>query len=198
MLLRTYQKIIDLFAAHHGYMSYADLQKERVTILQIRELENDGTVQKFSRGWYWCRKCGIEKADDYKYIEIAKVNPNAVICLESACYLCGMIREAPQVVKVATERGDRRKMEMDFPVQRYFFQNTGLEGEICTKETEFGSYRYYGFERTVCDCIRLKEKMDEKVYLEVVGIYRQKQEQKKRVEEYAKALRALKNVQEIG
>ena len=58
------------------------------------------------------------------------MNQNAVICMDSACYLQGLLSEEPEVISVATERTDRRKMEFSFPVKRYYLQNTGLEDEV--------------------------------------------------------------------
>ena len=107
MLLRTYDRIIDLFQENQGYMKFELLKENGITVLQIRELVQNGTLECFSRGWYWCNSCGIEKSKESKYIEIGKVNPNAVICMESACYLQGLLEKEPQVVTVATERTDQ-------------------------------------------------------------------------------------------
>ena len=110
MLFKTYQKITTLFKEHHGYMSFADLRDHQVTVLQLAEMEEEGSLQRFARGWYWCQDCGYEKPEDYQYIEIAKVNPRAVICMDSAAWLAGMLKEEPATIAVATARTDRKKM----------------------------------------------------------------------------------------
>ncbi|MCI5649177.1 MAG: hypothetical protein MR332_07070 [Fusicatenibacter sp.] len=196
MLLRTYQRIIAIFREHNGYMNFAELQSYRVTVLQLREMEAEGSVQRFARGWYWCRKCGIEKPKDHRYIEIAKVNPQAVICLESACYLAGILSREPEIIAVATERTDRKKMEFDFPIQRFYLQNTDLPGEICEVQTEFGSYRYYSPERTFCDCVRMKKRLKYAVYQEIMEACRAGACETEKITAYAKILRALRNVEE--
>ena len=89
MLFKTYQKITTLFKQHHGYMSFSDLRDHQVTVLQLAEMEEEGSLERFARGWYWCKECGYEKPKDYQYIEIAKVNPRAVICMDSAAWLAG-------------------------------------------------------------------------------------------------------------
>ena len=96
MLFKTYQKITTLFKEHHGYMSFADLRDHQVTVLQLAEMEEEGSLERFARGWYWCKDCGYEKPEDYQYIEIAKVNPRAVICMDSAAWLAGMLKEEPE------------------------------------------------------------------------------------------------------
>ena len=97
MLFKTYQKITTLFKEHHGYMSFADLRDHQVTVLQLAEMEEEGSLERFARGWYWCKDCGYEKPEDYQYIEIAKVNPRAVICMDSAAWLAGMLKEEPPI-----------------------------------------------------------------------------------------------------
>ena len=107
MLFKTYQKITTLFKQHHGYMSFSDLRDHQVTVLQLAEMEEEGSLERFARGWYWCKECGYEKPKDYQYIEIAKVNPRAVICMDSAAWLAGMLEKEPETIAVATSRTDR-------------------------------------------------------------------------------------------
>ena len=101
MLFKTYQKITTLFKQHHGYMSFSDLRDHQVTVLQLAEMEEEGSLERFARGWYWCKECGYEKPKDYQYIEIAKVNPRAVICMDSAAWLAGMLEKEPETIAVA-------------------------------------------------------------------------------------------------
>ena len=196
MLLKTYDKIIDLFHDNHGYMSFEQLKEKGVTIAQIQELVDREILDKFARGWYWCNKCGYERPKDRKYIEIGKVNEKAVICMDSAGYLQKLLKEEPKVISVATERTDRKKMEFAFPVIRYYFQNTGSEDEIETVNTEFGSYRVYSVDRTVCDCIRMKSRLDERELEEIEKAYKERNPDIDRLFVFAKGLRALKCVKE--
>ena len=125
-------------------MSFSDLRDHQVTVLQLAEMEEEGSLERFARGWYWCKDCGYEKPEDYQYIEIAKVNPRAVICMDSAAWLAGMLKEEPATIAVATARTDRKKMDLEnFEIRRFYFQNADIPGEICEKKTEFGSYKYY-------------------------------------------------------
>ena len=196
MLLKTYDKIIELFHDNHGYMSFDQLKEEGVTIAQIQELADRGILDKFARGWYWCNKCGHIRPKDRKYIEIGKVNEKAVICMDSAGYLQKLLKREPEVISVATERTDRKKMEFAFSVNRYYFQNTGAEDEIETINTEFGSYRVYSVDRTVCDCIRMKSRLSEDVLEEIEEAYKAQNRDINRLLEYANGLRALKCIKE--
>ena len=197
MRQRIYQRAMDSFHEHHGYMTFGQLKEAGVTIGQIHELEEMNVLEKISRGVYWCRECGWEKPKDYKYIEAAKVYPKAVFCLESACYLNGLTEREPEVLTIATSREDRKIITLPFAFRRYYLQNAGLEGEICQKDTDFGSYRYYGQDRTICDMIRMQDKIQPDYYIEIRDLYRQEQGTHQQVVFYAEALRALRNVESV-
>lgn len=192
MLLRTYEKILDLFHENYGYMSFEQLKENGITVTQIQELSEKQVLDKFARGWYWCKICGVEKPADHKYIEIGKANSNAVICMDSACYLHGLLKTEPDVISVATERTDRKKMEFEFPVKRYYLQNAGREGEIEEVTTKYGSYKVYSVDRTMCDCIRMRKRLEDGVFAEIETEYNNRSRNLERLKEYAKNLRALK------
>jgi len=194
MRQNIYQRAIDAFHENHGYMSFGNLKEAGVAIGQIHELENMGVLEKIARGWYWCRECGWEKPEDYKYVEICKVYPKAIICLDSACYLNGLIDREPDVVTIATGRTDRMKLDFPFEFKRFYLQNAGIEDEICETVTAFGSYRYYGQERTICDVLRMPDKVLNDTLTEVYDTYRHQQNLYARVQYYGEALRAARNV----
>ena len=88
-------------------------------------------------------------------------------------------------------------MELEnFEIRRFYFQNADLPGEICEKETEFGSYRYYAPKRTFCDCLRLNNKMPEEVKEEILTWCRKQNYPKEEILAYANKLRAVKNIEE--
>ena len=61
MLLKTYEKILELFHQNHGYMNFEQLKDHGITAIQIQELVDKEVLEKFARGWYWCTECGREK-----------------------------------------------------------------------------------------------------------------------------------------
>lgn len=205
MLLNTYDKIIALFNRKAGYMSFADLREEKITVIQMRELEERGVIQKISYGWYWCTACGIQKPADYKYIELGKVEPNAVICLESACYLHGLLGHEPYNVSIAIARNNRKQLKMQFPLTKHYYTN--LENEYIEEcRSVFGVYKLFNAEACICDCIKKRNKIESDVYLEIIENYRSRSDkQLDRLREYAvkmkvdnKISKVLESVQNEG
>ncbi len=140
-------------------MGFEQLRSADVTVVQMRELEEEGILHRFARGWYWCSACGFEKPADHKYIEIAKVDPEAVICLDSACFLNGLNVTEPEEVRVATARDDRKKMEIEFPIKRYYLTYLEIGKYTNVRKTPFGSYRYFSMERALYDSLHAPTKI---------------------------------------
>lgn len=188
MYKRTYEKIIDLFHQNHGYMSFETLKSEGVTVLQMRELEDECVIERFCRGWYWCNACGYDKPINYKYIEIGLADSEAVICLDSAAFLGGIKMPEPEVVKFAVPRTDRKKLQFDFATCRYFY--THMEEEyIAVLRTDFGDIRYFAPARAVVDSLGSVSKIEAS---SLEGITAYKNSHKLRVEEYKKFITKLK------
>lgn len=194
MLGRTREKIINLFGENSGYMSFEALKSEGITVLQMRELEDDGILERFARGWYFCNSCGITKPEDHKYIEVGLVDPEAVICLDSACYLAGIGVLEPEAVKFAVPREDRRKIKCDFATERFFY--THMEDEyIVTRNTRFGTYRYFACERSVFECLHKKDKVDEG-NLEAIEAYSLAHAEK--IDKYKKFIGDIKRAERLA
>lgn len=175
MLLRTYEKITELFAQNNGYLCFDDLRKEKITITQMNELVNKGILQRFSRGWYWYQGEGAQKPENYRMIEICKVNPKAVVCADSACYYWGLLKKDPERLSFATRRTDRSGMEVIFPVSRHYFSDYAYTLDRKEVDTPYGRFSIYDMDKSVCDCIRFREELGDEVVTEVVAEYTRRQ-----------------------
>lgn len=171
MLLKTYEKITALFSENNGYLSFDDLRREKITITQMNELVDKGILQRFSRGWYWYMGDNAVKPANYQMIEIAKVNPKAIVCADSACYYWGLLSKEPEKLSFATKRTDRSGMEVVFPVSRHYFSDYAYSLDQKQIETKYGNFQIYGPDKSVCDSIRFREEIGEEKVAEIVKNY---------------------------
>lgn len=189
MLLKTFEKINELFAENHGYMSFKALRDEKITITQMNELVDRGVLQRFSRGWYWYQEEN-EKPENYRMIEIGMVNPKAVVCAESACYYWGLMKNEPAALSYATRRTDRSGMEVNFPVSRHYFSDYAYELDCKTVDTVYGSFKIYDVDKSVCDAIRFRDEIGEEHLNEIISNYmKRKDRQMDRLLHYADQMR---------
>lgn len=193
MLLNTYEKVIKMFQDGKGYRNAAELKEARITTVQIKELVDKDILERVSHGYYWLK--GNEKPKDYQMIEACMVNPRAVICADTACYYHGLLEEPPAKTSIATLKTDRSKMQLNFPVSRHYYSDLTFEEDLLEVDTEFGSFRIYDVDRSVCDAIRFREDIGEEKVTEIIRNYlKREHKQIERVFAYADAMRVGKIV----
>ena len=169
MLNTTYDRIVKLLKDNNGYASFASLRDNKVTVSQMRELEEKGVVERFARGWYWA--CGVydKKPKKYKYLELCQAFPEAVICGLSACYLNGIIENEPEVISYVTDYSSRRTGKMQFDTKK-FYHDIGRYGDnIVRKKTKYGTYAYLNTFEAVKDVLHCQNKIDQAALSEVLS-----------------------------
>ncbi len=194
MIKETYAKYYRLSEKYNGYISTSELLREGLTNRQIAQFVSSGMLEKVCYGIYWFSCADYSKPCDYKAIEICRSDPRAVICADSACFYQGLIETEPPVVSVATRRDDRSKIAMSFPVTRHYYSGNSFFEHQKTVNTDFGQYVVYDIERSVCDCIRFKDTIDDDIFCLVIERYRQQETANNRLICYAEKLHVLNQV----
>lgn len=191
MVKDTYNKCCRLAGKYKGYISTSELLREGLTNRQISEFVANGMLERVCHGIYWLNCAEYAKPDDYKAIEICLSNPKAVICADSACFYQGLIDIEPPVVSVATRRDDRSKIAMKFPVIRHYYSENIYAEHRETINTDFGQYSVYDIERSVCDCVRFRDAINDDIFCLVIECYRKKENAINRLTSYAEKLHML-------
>ena len=198
----TYEKVNDLAQRFRGYMKTPQLLKEGITNRQIGQLVDEGRIERVGVGTYWLG-CGdaehfISKPGDYKEIEASLVNPDVIICADSACFLQGLIDVEPEKLSIATKRSDRKKMEMNYPLSRHYCADVYFEQGAEQVQTDFGAYKVYEVDRSICDCIRFRETIETGIFAYIIDAYKEnaKEQQYDRLLSYAKKMRISKQVRD--
>lgn len=184
----TYIKCRQLSQKYNGYISTSELLREGLTNRQISEFTVNGMLEKVCYGIYWFSCADYAKPPDHKAIEICLSNPRAVICADSACFYQGLIEVEPPVVSVATRRDDRSKIAMKYPVTRHYYSGNNFSEHQDIVNTDFGQYVVYDIERSVCDCIRFRNTIDDDIFCLVIERYREQDRGRNRIVHYAKKL----------
>lgn len=197
MLKRTYDKIYALFDKAGGYLSTRTMLEKKVSTIHIRELLTSGDIEKVSHGNYWGTFLKKKKPENYKMVEACMTNPKAVVCGPSACYYHGLLKKEPEDLYIATLRTDRGGMKLTFPVSRHYFSEQMFEKDIVTFKYEAVTVRVYDIDHSVVDCIRLADRIDEKMLENILRAYkRSTKKDLKKAYEYADRMRVGRIVRE--
>ena len=198
MRTNTYCRLDNLYKNHRGYISTRVLMDKGFTNRQIAVLAAEGYLEKVCHGYYWLIQKDYGKPYDYKCIEVCLSNPRAVISMKSACFYQGIVKEEPEFLTVATERTDRSRIKLNFPVERHFFSGSNFQIGLRNVKTEFGCYNMYDIERSICDMIRLDYKNTDGGFVaEIMDPKRMKRGQYERVLRYAQILN-IKSIYDTG
>lgn len=193
----TKRKLQQISEKYTGYISTKELLREGVTNRQILAFTQEGMLERVSCGHYWL-SCGLrKKPEEYKALEVSLADPEAIICADSAFFYWGLTDREPERLSVMTRRGDRRKLKMNFPVNRHYCPEELFLDGVVQMTTEYGTYRLYSKERSFCDCIRFRDSLKKEDFDVIVENYsEQRDRQIERIMEYAKKMRISKRIKE--
>ena len=192
----TLERLHILTKTRNGYVGTPALLNAGFTNRQIAELVEKDILEKIAHGQYWMNCLEYDKPKEYKAVEVGMVNPGAVICADSACYYQGLIQMEPKALSIATRRCDRHKMNMNFEVTRHYYSEKNFEENCVIKTTTQGDYKVYNIDRSVCDCIRFRDDIEQEIFNLIIENYKKNTERQiERLKAYAKKMRVEKKVE---
>ncbi len=193
MDIKTAKQIFD---AHNGIMRTKDLIKHRMYNRFIKKMIADGYVEKIKYGYY-------QWQDDRSFSEvaiIARLFPDAVICMESALQFYEYTDRTPSVWSLAVDKhSTKSRFNIDYPkVKPYYIPKTQLELGVKNVMIEETQIKIFNRERVICDCLRHENKMDVEVFNKAIQAYiKDPKKNIPRLMEYAKVLRTESKVRKI-
>jgi predicted transcriptional regulator of viral defense system len=181
------QKIIQLFQKHNGYLRSKELSKNGHTFKLLKELVEEGKVEKIKPGLYR----HLDYVTNDELFEVSKMYPKAVICLFSAWYYYELTTHIPTEYHLAIPNKMKLKPSEYPPVQFYYWDIHYFEIEI----VQDNGINIYSLEKSVCDAVRFKNKIGADIFSEVVKNYvKRKDKNISKLIQVAKQLKVEKQV----
>ena len=135
---------------------------------RILNFLESGELIRIKNGYY------TDRMDRFTEEElIAKLFPDAKLCMESALYAYGYIKEKPFGWRLAVDKNtSKSRFSMDYPkVIPYYTEPDALEigaTKIILDGNEFGIYEK---ERMICDCLKYESKMERETFQAAIQAY---------------------------
>ena len=185
-----------VFASYGGLMKTSELKEEGYYYKKIQQLLESGEIEQVRRGYY--QYVGEDSFSDIPVI--TTLFPDGVICMESALDYYGYTDRTPAAWHLAVDnKSTRTRFYIDYPIVKpHFIQNDRYEVGIEEAEIDGKTVKIYDRERTICDLLLHRNKVDGEVFN--TAIQRYIQDPKKvtaRLMKYAKLLHVEKKVQEV-
>lgn len=177
-------------------MRTKQLTTEKVFYASIQQLLSEGYITKIKTGCYhWAHS---DTTDEVQLIQ--QLFPDGMLCMESALYLYGYLDERPKVWHLAVSKDSgKSRFQIEFPqVRPHYVQSGILKIGMSSKCLNGHAVKVYNRERTICDCMRFRHKMNEEQFKKAVKAYvADPKKNIPRLLSYAEPLRVKKYAQDL-
>lgn len=190
---QIYSDILALINQKGGYIRTKDILKANIHNVYLNDLIERGQIVRVKRGLY--RLASFQPSSDF--VEIAKIIPEGIFCLASALSYHDMSTYEPSAYQVAVPRQRKIFLPKLPPIQVFHFSqlqyNTGIEKITVDNNT----FSIYDKEKSICDCIRFRNRIGIDIMKEAIVNYLQKPGRDiQKLLEYAKVLHVYGSVKQ--
>lgn len=187
------EKIIEIAKLNNGYITTMNLKDANINSAELSKLVKKNRLIKISRGYYSLPN-GF--ADNF-YIILSKCK-KAIFSDATALYLHDLCDRIPIVYDVAIPYGYGNCYKGMKNICLHYIKEANINLGITEIESPFGmKIRTYDIERTICDIIKNKNKMDIEVFVVALKRYsKMKNKDLNKLMRYAKKLNVDKKVRE--
>lgn len=149
-----------------GIITSAYVREHEIPSVYLTRLTREGKLQRVDRGIY-ITEDGIY---DELFVLQAKY-PKVIYSYETALQLLNLTDKIPEQINVTVNNNYKFNDKPENILVNYVSADL-LEVGVIDGETNLGNpVRFYSAERTLCDFIKYKSKMDPEVYLSFVKSY---------------------------
>lgn len=189
------REVIEFIDAHGGIVKKEQFAGLDVDYRRILEFVEAGSLIRIKSGYY------TDRIDRFSEEElIARLFPDARLCMDSALYAYGYISKKPFGWHLAVDKNtSKSRFLLDYPkVIPYYTEPEALEVGSTAMELWGYTYQIYDRERVICDCLKYEAKMEREVFREAIQSYIKDGEKDiSALMEYAAQRRVVKRVQSL-
>lgn len=189
------ERIIEEINKNGGIAKREQLSALGIDYRRILDFVESGQLVRIKNGYY------TDRIDRFSEEElIARLFPDALLCMESALYMYGYLRERPYAWKLAVDKNtSKSRFRMDYPkVIPYYTEPEALEIGASSIEAGEITFRIYDKERVICDCLKYEAKMERDDFKSAIQAYIADEDKDiSLLMEYAKERKVVKKVQSM-
>lgn len=184
---------IDTIASNNnGLITYSELLENKYYKEKILKLISKGIIEKVARGFYYHHNYTVDKMYVYQL-----QNGSLIYSHETAAYLHNLTDRFPRKWSVTVKQGTRLRKRDEFNV--FYVPEERLDlGKVVLTNNLNNKVKTYDKERTVCDIIRSKDRIELQVYSEVLKNYFSGKTDMRKLIKYAKQFNIVEEVYEAS
>lgn len=163
------ERIKEIFYANHGYSSTGDISSAGIDRKYLKDLVNEGNIERIKRGLYRWKDAKFDVEEEL--INVSKIIPHGIICLESALSYYKLTTYTPGEYTVAVHRKYNTKLPDYPPIKLYYFSDKYYIDGVEKIDINGHIIKMYNVEKTICDCLRYEDKISKDIIVESIKEY---------------------------
>lgn len=189
------EQIIKCMEENGGILKKEQMSKLGIDYRYVLDFVETGKLVRIKNGYY------TDRMDRFTEEElIAKMFPDARLCMESALYVYGYLKERPYGWRLAIDKNtSKSRFKMDYPkVIPYYTEPEVLEIGSTTVQVGDNVFQIYDKERVICDCLKYEGKMEREHFKAAIQSYIKDDDKDiSTLMEYARQRKVVKKVQNL-
>jgi predicted transcriptional regulator of viral defense system len=176
------------YVRRHGLVRPRDLEAVGIPREYLLRLHRQGKLERTGRGLYALRDAAV--TENHSYAQVAKLAPDAIICLLSALAFHGITTQNPASVWIALGQGARKPSLVSPSLRLVRLSGRSFTEGVEIHQVEGVPIRVYSVAKTVADCFKFRNKIGLDVALEALkDSLRQKKASAREIHHFAKICR---------
>lgn len=189
-VLQIIEKVLD---ENKGIVKKEQLTRLGIDSKRIMSLVSAGTLVRIKNGYY------TDRIDRFSEEElVAALFPDGLLCMESALYAYGYLKEKPFAWTIAIDKNtSKSRFKMDYPkILPYYTEPEALQIGASTISLGEATFGIYDKERLICDCLKYEQKMEREDFKAAIqGYIKDDDKDISLLMEYARERKVVKKVQ---
>ena len=190
------QIIREQMGQHGGVMKTSQLYELcHLDYRGLNSLLKHGYLERVKNGYY-----KLQEVEQTEEAYITTLFPDGVLCMESALYQYGYIKQKPFAWSIAINKNtSKSRFLLDYPVVvPYYSEPRVLEIGVTTTKLGDREMKIYDRDRMICDVLKYEHKMERNDFKMAIVHYIQDSEKDfHRLLEYAKERKVSAKVQNV-
>lgn len=183
------KKILKLF--ENGYLTTKSIVNNGIPRIYLTKLVKNGVIERVSRGIYVKKDVLVDE-----FVILQSKSKYAIYSNTTALYLYGFSNRIPIKYDITVKNGYKGSLQKEDNVNLFYTKKELLDlGAINYKLDSGNVIRVYDLDKTICDIIKNKKKIDAEIFNKAIREYfYSKKKSTLKLYEYAKKMNIYNKV----
>lgn len=184
-------KILKLFK--NGYLTTKDVTDNNIPRTYLTKLIKENEIERVSRGVYIKKNVLVDE-----FVILQNKSKYAIYSNTTALYLHGLSNRIPIRYDITVKSGYKGSLQKEKNVNLFYTKKELLELGVIDYKLDSGNViRVYDLDKTICDIIRNKKKIDAEIFNKAIREYfYSKNKNTLKLYEYAKKMNIYNKVRD--